>query len=521
MVTFSELGNFGRLGNQLFQIAATISTAIDNGLPFCFPEWKYQKYFKNKLPLGTVEKWNEVTELNFRYNPITLDIAIPSDMKGYFQSENNFKKHEHYIRYYFQFSKQLLNKSYDSTIGKFLKETVCIHIRRGDYVGNDNYAAIPLDYYYRAMQVFGSHVQFMVFSDDIHWCKGNLKTDRALLFSEGQTEIEDLALMTLCDHFIIPNSSFGWWAAWLGEKKHSTVIAPDEWFSGLMKYKNNAKDIIPDRWTKFPVTIKPAKPKGKIDLQDVTFTIPIKYDHPHREENINIIIDFLTHHFDTNILVMESDVTPKLTDLHKKNCTYAFYPMVNGTFHRTKLLNLMALNAKTPIICNYDCDVVFQPEQILAAVNKLRNKECSGVLPYDGMFLRAMRQLDQFRETFDLTDLNLSASHKIHYEQKSFGGCILWNREDFITGGMENENMISWGPEDYERCFRFELLGFKIQRVDGPLIHINHFMGDDSGPDNPNFKKNCAEYEKIQKMSSVRLKEYVNTWTWMKTLVKA
>jgi hypothetical protein len=87
-------------------------------------------------------------------------------------------------------------------------------------------------------------------------------------------DIEQLALMSLCDHFIISNSTFSWWGAYLGEKEHSKIIHPAYHFAGKLLQTSNAKDYYPERWINFDHVGK------RIDLSDVTFTVPVSYDHP-------------------------------------------------------------------------------------------------------------------------------------------------------------------------------------------------------------------------------------------------
>jgi len=78
---------------------------------------------------------------------------------------------------------------------------------------------------------------------------------------------------------------------------------------------------------------------------------------------------------------------------------------------------------------------------------------------------------------------------------------VFWNKESFISGGMENEYMISFGPEDCERNDRFTILGYKIERIGGYLHHIDHWCGPDSSKHNQFFKANHVEIEKIRLMN--------------------
>ena len=108
-----------------------------------------------------------------------------------------------------------------------------------------------LEYYEEALSKFDSDRTVVIFTDDIEWCKNQelFKPDRFLI-SETGNNVYDLCLMTLCTDYIIANSSFSWWGAWLSQNPDPVVIAPSRWF-GTTGYtaKNNTEDIVPDRWT--------------------------------------------------------------------------------------------------------------------------------------------------------------------------------------------------------------------------------------------------------------------------------
>ena len=101
---------------------------------------------------------------------------------------------------------------------------IALHVRRGDLAYASEILknktvygpAVPGEYYHAAAERFDPQSSFVIFSDDPEWCKANLKLANFRVV-EGQSDLEDFALMRLCDHFIIPNSSFSWWAAWLCE----------------------------------------------------------------------------------------------------------------------------------------------------------------------------------------------------------------------------------------------------------------------------------------------------------------
>lgn len=239
MIAFKMLGKHGRLGNSLFQAAATIALAKRNNDDFLFPcDWNYiddfnipKKYFSSDIICKS-----QYQEPNFHYNAI--DYNKDMNLHGYFQSERYFEDYKDDI-------KLLLTPL--SSSSPMLSNTASIHVRRGDYLKfNKAFEQLDLGYYIRA--VYGLNVKnYIIFSDDIDWCKGVFHGDD-FSFSEGKSEIEDLVLMSKCEHNIIANSSFSWWAAWLNNNPNKKVIAPSKWFGPELSPTHNTKDLIPKEW---------------------------------------------------------------------------------------------------------------------------------------------------------------------------------------------------------------------------------------------------------------------------------
>ena len=93
-----------------------------------------------------------------------------------------------------------------------------------------------------------SDIEVFVFSDDLEWCKNNLKLEDKLHFLDVNQKTNfhmDMYLMSQCKHNVIANSSFSWWAAWLNQNKNKQVIAPQNWFANTSL---NTKDLIPASW---------------------------------------------------------------------------------------------------------------------------------------------------------------------------------------------------------------------------------------------------------------------------------
>jgi Glycosyl transferase family 11 len=104
-----------------------------------------------------------------------------------------------------------------------------------------------IKYYEDAIDIIGDYEYLLVFSDDIKWCRENLKFNN-MIFMETLTDIEDMWIMSLCKNNIIVNSSFSWWGAWLNKNKNKKVIAPSNWFGPRANI--NSSDIIPEKWIK-------------------------------------------------------------------------------------------------------------------------------------------------------------------------------------------------------------------------------------------------------------------------------
>jgi len=253
----------------------------------------------------------------------------------------------------------------------------------------------------------------------------------------------------------------------------------------------------------------------KIDLRHVTFNIPFKADHIERIENLELVIDYLTHFFDTNIIVYEQG-KDKPSIKAKPNIRIVF-DVSNGPFHRTRYLNDMALLSRTPIIVNYDCDVLIKPENYVKAARVLTEaSEVAGILPYDGRCFNISRiHIPRIKAEYDLSFIEIEKTESNRHLFSSVGGALFWNRSMFIRYGMENENFISWGWEDYERIVRSKTLGGIFFTISGPLYHLGHPSGKDSGPESPYLKRNNQLYNEILKMKVEDLKRYITTQPWM------
>ena len=275
----------GGLGNQMFQyaIGRHLSLKNDSSLRFDISELgqhsihdtkrNYELHVFNiygkiapKLLLLRVNKLNKskiFKILNLSYKPIFqkdmyFDASVLNEkgniiLDGYWQSEE-----------YFNDIRDVLIKDFALTIAPdninkdMLKRinnsnSVCIHVRRGDYISDNIINAVhgtcSVKYYLSAVNVIEGKVaypEFFIFSDDPNWCKSNLKLNYPTHYvdiNDVSKGYEDLRLMYNCNHFICANSSFSWWGAWLSDNSNKIICAPRKWFVG-----KDEGDIVPKDW---------------------------------------------------------------------------------------------------------------------------------------------------------------------------------------------------------------------------------------------------------------------------------
>ena len=511
MITFSRLGKMGNLGNQLFEIASTIGLSNLHGHDCFFPDWQYEKNFKGKLCKGTMVNHQLVNERFYHHHEWPLKASGRYDLKGWLQSEKYWAHIEPQIRELFTFQEDFAAGVRNHFTKAFERPTIAISIRRGDYVGNPNYELLPATYYIQALLKHFPNWQehnIIFFSDDFPYCRVHFECLSNAWFADSLSAIEQLCLMSQCDHFIIPNSTFSWWGAYLGEKPGSKVIRPAYLFAGPLLQQNNSKDFYPDRWASFDHKVE------KLNLRDVTFTIPVFHDHSDRRQNLDLSVCMLQRDFDTNIIVGEQG-----SNQFAYTGKWTKYVRFDGMkdFHRTKMLNDMAMMAETPIIVNWDCDVFIPPMQVCLAAEAIRGGK-DMVYPYDGRFARVPRnwfkKVEHHLDIGIFGDTEFTGKNGKPMPVSSVGGAIFFDKGAFIDGGMENEKMISYGPEDCERWDRFHALGFKVLRINGSLYHMDHFCGPNSSSRCPYFKANHLELANIRAMKPEKLRQYVDSWPW-------
>ena len=247
----------GGLGNQLFQYAFGIACEKQYGVKVEFDKFSYtrdkkRKYeleqfqISNKSMVKGVKSW--YYNVLFYFNSKAKDLFVFEKKTFDYQKYDIAEQHKYYIGHwqnvkYFDMVRQELKKEFNlisvpsqiSHLYKIINEnrhSIAVHVRRGDYLSIHEYVVQTMEYYEAAMHMVRKKITnpvFYVFSDDIDWCKHNFDiSQNDIFFIDGNSTVEDFILMRACHGFIISNSTYSWWPAYLSESK--VIVAPEKWY---------------------------------------------------------------------------------------------------------------------------------------------------------------------------------------------------------------------------------------------------------------------------------------------------
>ena len=207
------------------------------------------RYRKDRL------RRNAFREDNQQFSPELVDARKKhAYLLGYWHDERYFKDAKKVIA-----SDFTMRGEYASELAKPISdcESVCLNVRRTDFVElsaeRDYRTECGEEYYRQAIDLVSEQhkdIRIFGFSDDVEWCEENLKLQKPITWvphSEAGVKFgRYFWLMRQCKHFIIPNSTFAWWAAWLAENQDKTVICPKHWYSDA---NHQSEGLIPGSWT--------------------------------------------------------------------------------------------------------------------------------------------------------------------------------------------------------------------------------------------------------------------------------
>lgn len=253
--TFSKLGTWGALGNQLFEIAGVIGEAIKDGADARFPDWYYKKFFdipeEYFEPIPEGEKVVDFFELPQPCNYM-------QDLKHWFS------------RAYMQVTDALSFSDeawelFFKTYPEFpLEDTVGVHVRRGNNLQLPDYHPVcDIEYFENALKLVAPYKHMIVASDDLDWCKQQPLFANAT-FAKGNdadvniydltgpvplaldTAFIDFMFLAQADSLVISNSSYSWWAAMLSYSP-DVVYPGSKWYGPKLDHID-ISNLFPENW---------------------------------------------------------------------------------------------------------------------------------------------------------------------------------------------------------------------------------------------------------------------------------
>ena len=283
MILFPEIGIMGRLGNQLFQVAAMKTLSLRNNIPCFLPsdleerQQHGQKCLLNNFEHGIpflrkedyekpIGKEYQENDWDFAIDPEYFSLKGPLRLKGYFQSEQYFTPYQDEIRKMFTLKKEIQNNAEDyihKIREKHQKPIVAIHIRLGDYMNLGLRFPEVFKYVDYVVQTYFSDKDyyFLIFTGgntegdsnrkDIEICENTILADSKYTICDVNSTVLDLAIMSLCDSIVLTTkSTLGWWAAYLNKNPHKKIYVPETSYVDKLK-------IIPDvLWPKDFIRVK-------------------------------------------------------------------------------------------------------------------------------------------------------------------------------------------------------------------------------------------------------------------------
>lgn len=277
MITFTELGSYGRLGNQLFQFAALKSLSLEKGFEITLPilknkEWHGQKCLLNELSIDEKQS-NKKGENSFyekdgySFDPEFFTLNDNTNIQGFFQHKSYYEKNLDLLRKKFKLrNNEPVKEKFKGFDGNRENSTiVSLHVRLGDILENNTYINSPFlseqfKFLANSIDYFGGNCDFLIFVGGSRNSSGYSDNDKELvknllqskknnlIFSEGNDTLTDFELMKLCDHHILsPLSTFSLWVGYLADEDKTVVVNQDF----FLKTKNSDSDsLYLENWKK-------------------------------------------------------------------------------------------------------------------------------------------------------------------------------------------------------------------------------------------------------------------------------
>lgn len=257
-------------------------------------------------------------------------------------------------------------------------------------------------------------------------------------------------------------------------------------------------------------------------MNDLTYILPTRIESEDRLKNIITSVTYLLKNFPESKVIVkevsennvfETDALPeikKYSDID--NLQYVFEKSSEDLFHKTRILNDLILMSETKVVCSHDVDVIYPVSSHKTAYQLIIDDQFDVVYPYGcGVY---QYQVDYPKEIFEQFiqnefDMNIIQS-RCRTESSTIGWTQFYSREKVISGGLWNENFLSWGAEDCEFYFRFNIFDYRIGRINDWIWHFEHSRTHNSHYHNPKFMDNHNLWQWLREQNRDTIVNYMN-----------
>lgn len=378
-----------------------------------------------------------------------------------------------------------------------------IHIRRTDYV-NSTIHYVRLDEYLKnCFDLLASDAQFLIFSDDIEYCKNyEVLKGKNVTFIENENAINSLYLMTFCKlGGIMCNSAFSWWGGYLNENPEKKIFIPNCWIntSWITDVAWEGTTVVPcGKIINKQVTLSS---NGYTDLKDTTFIIPCGIEQEDRLINLKIQLKYLLDNFNTNIILIESGKDSfysqmQLTEREISMIDYEFIYSEDEIFHRMKILNMCLKKVKTKVVVNCDVDALIPLDKYLYCQELILDNVYDMIHPFSnppGVYLINQKDKDKINYK-DIKTIQPFCDRT----KASNGYLIFFKTSEYIRMGGEDERFVSYSPEDEERVLRAKYHKLRHVYINSEVYHLEHNRGINSCNKNPYFIENEKLFKSLR-----------------------
>lgn len=267
-------------------------------------------------------------------------------------------------------------------------------------------------------------------------------------------------------------------------------------------------------------------------MKDLTYILPTRIESEDRLKNIITSVSYLLKNFpEAKVIVKEVSeratfkfrALPEIRKIAStNNLKYVFEESNDPLFHKTRILNDLIMLTKTSVICSHDVDVVYPVSSHQSAYKLIKDNQFDVIYPYGcGVWQYQVDYPTEVFREFLVSGFDMNVIHpRCNLQSSTIGWTQFYSKDAVLKGGLWNENFLSWGAEDCEFYFRYNILGFRVGRISDWVYHLEHSRTHNSHYNNPKFIDNHNLWQWLRKQNKSDIINYMNQQDYLKERMK-